>query len=776
MKIFEQQHLMNESTIVKKKRHKNQIVFNGLSLFMGISSLYMHPSYSMDEINLLELEASLNKIQQQVINFAQAYPNADENLMVFGKLGVGKTALHNFIAERTLTAQPASIGFKLHASSPLDGFEISHTGRGTIEPCFWYDAKRNRKCFDFPGHNDPGGYEKEISNSYFSREFVKNQVGVKILFAIPERDFDLPRCPNLSERLGEIVNYFRSDEELKDALGIVITMQRDVNPDTIFQSILETANDSPTSHINHNLRVRELVRHLANNSSTRVAAFPTPTNLAPYNAPHALERILRMINELTPISNPHINIAVSPGAREAVGLMGQKLNISLTNYIRTEEAKLIKNYCMEKMINFSQGSVSILREEFKVFSDQLKNIVNLISEHQPLAFANQLRGILQADPLSPRIKSIEFLKSINNTIPYDTGAWGGALTDTIEQIKNLSVVPQYEYGNGIFSLKGILLGTSDIIRSIENMPIKYPINILKIYSYNALFLDQDITLSGTLLSMISPYLKVIEPRCINLSGAHGMPPVADAVPRQHGLPGTHGQHGGHLYINAHIYGNINDLSVNTIGGNGGPGGKGGNGFDGSDGLNGDLTKITTQDPISIILHKGIGGMEKEELQVYHYEDQGTDGKSGGVPGKGGIGGLKGLNGTTHIENQWGNNLHNAIAINGTNGDHGTPGLGGIHGQHCKGKKYQYTIRHLFYVTESEREKRNRAAELEKVCHVGDRGRAASGDLPESYNTDGQQPQPMQIPLDYNSLKQEYILLYNQAKTTNTLIRNFPNIQ
>jgi hypothetical protein len=219
--------------------------------------------------------------------------------------------------------------------------------------------------------------------------------------------------------------------------------------------------------------------------------------------------------------------------------------------------------------------------------------------------------------------------------------------------------------------------------------------------------------------------------------------------------------------------------VHAKGGNGGIGGNGGNGANGVNGVNGNPGVITRQVPYKDhrVVHKK-RFVEFSGIQNF-YEHPGTNGTAGQNAGQGGKGGSAGKNGTTLIEGQWNNATQHTIATNGVDGMPGIPGMGGIHGRHCQGQINTNIDRWDRCWRKEGKENRHTAQPNQTPTAPGyaaPRGSAPNGVVPAGVNAAGQQPQTSHIPLDGNSLKHEYALLYDHEASINPMIRPFPNLR
>ena len=385
--------------------------------------------------------------------------------------------------------------------------------------------------------------------------------------------------------------------------------------------------------------------------------------------------------------------------------------------------------------------------------------------------SNRLSPYMDTNEVQKTIELLGFFKRINNTITYSVADWSTTLLDAVKnKIKGLVVAPPTEYANGILTIKGTLVGTSDINAALRHHPNPIKINV---YGLNTLFLDEDITSHGTSLHLLAPQWKVIGTRKIDLSGKNGVhgdrglnvswiSSSSDLDPRIHlsgtdGQPGKPGSNGGHFYGRGFTFHNLTQFTTKTDGGNGGNGGPGGNGREG------ESSKTKYPQPYKTV--------QISETEQHHYYDNGwSDAEPGGNGGRGGAKGIGGYAGDSFLdEHPWNSAPQNGEP--GVNGSPGKHGKGGMHYSYYKGitvsMRHDPPYQHIWY-------------EISDSTVKIDRGYARDGYQPSStdLNTSGQQQPTAQAPLNPVPIVQQY-KLYSSQEANNPIVspfmKVFPNL-
>ena len=97
---------------------------------------------------------------------------------------------------------------------------------------------------------------------------------------------------------------------------------------------------------------------------------------------------------------------------------------------------------------------------------------------------------------------MDFIRIVKNDIKYDTADWDNQLT-TLELINELIKDPEIEYIDQSLHIKASVLGFSEVNKAFKANSDK-DINYVKIFSYDTIYLDEDLVMKGINVSIISP--------------------------------------------------------------------------------------------------------------------------------------------------------------------------------------------------------------------------------------------------------------------------------
>ncbi len=450
--------------------------------------------------------------------------------------------------------------------------------------------------------------------------------------------------------------------------------------------------------------------------------------------------------------------------------------------------------------------------------------------------SNRLSPYMDTNEVQKTIELLGFFKRINNTITYSVADWSTTLLDAVKnKIKGLVVAPPTEYANGILTIKGTLVGTSDINAALRHHPNPIKINV---YGLSTLFVDENLTSPGTSLHLLAPQWKIVGTKTINLSGkdgangAHGSYGSYCGASGGAGQSGQHGGNGGHFFGKGFLFDHVNHLTVNTNGGNGGNGGDGGDGMRGADGRDGDLSKVTEIKTCNITrtfggrdgvigdnvnncafftewMYEAARGLYNDGATNWddssrysdmhaigttmHYEDKGTNGGVGGNAGRGGSKGKGGYCNLSIIDgHQWNSNPNPQNGQDGRkDGVVDRPGEGGRHGMHCQGIILTNTRLEYKYLGVSK--SINLSNPTRAYCakqhqepgwyrpDLGYKWQANPGNSVDGLNSSREHPSTIPTPLDRNAIDtiiQPYSLYYLQEANNpiaSPFIKVFPNL-
>ncbi len=208
------------------------------------------------------------------------------------------------------------------------------------------------------------------------------------------------------------------------------------------------------------------------------------------------------------------------------------------------------------------------------------------------------------------------------------------------------------------TLRGTIIGTSDIPQNIED------VTQLNVHASNSLLIDKNVELPSTNLVFASPFLNVMGPRSITLSGKGG----ASGIP---------GDSGGHFYAITDEVSNGNNLIIDVSGGNGGNGIDGLNGKNGENGYGGYINEVETR--------AATAHMEPVNYRSGSYGKPGKDAYKGSPGGQGGDKGSILFNNTNYkgIPGKYGVVTIIENGKKGNDGNNGVPGIGGLNGGETK---------------------------------------------------------------------------------------------
>ena len=711
-------------------------------------------------VNLQNELTSRNLRMSSLQEYIAQYPHANGFVFILGPAGSGKTVLAHILAQRQLHAEEDEDGIlRLDTNNPLPGFVIGHGAQaGTTFPAVWYDQDQNLFLTDCPGFGDPGGVEPDILNAFSIHHLLMNRGNIKIVMAIKEGEV-ITRSAHFIKLLNDITGVFQSDQDLQNNLSFVVTHQRQVRNGfgPFLERILNTVPQLSD-------RAKNLLRFLIHNHN-RVSSIPEVQNEGPFNFNAQLVR--GGVTNSRYVLNPQVRMEVGNDANFLVATLSQNLNDYLTHYMGTEGSQRVINHCL-KLIDAHQNSVGALRTSLGQFITTLEDIRRIPAESL-LLLPEQLRAMMNVDDMTKAIEQLCFFKRINNDVRYNTAACVSILLDnTLQKIRQLTVAPQEEYMGNILTLKGTLIGTSDINAALRRHPNPTTINV---FGLNTLLVDEDVTSHGTSTHLIAPQWKVVGVRSIDLSGkdgangAHGTHGSYSSASGRDGQPGAPGGNGGHFWGKGFTFDHLDQLlTVNTNGGDGGNGGNGGNGADGAD--------VRDDDPVEyreVYIKEPYWGKVRKYYNLY-YLQRGFPGQPGGNAGRGGNEGKGGYSGDSILQGHpWNAHPRNGQPRQG--GTPGTPGNGGRHGRDMEGH----------YNSESDKWLIPRG--LKSYKGYADSGRVPPprlpGELVKTVEVIVEQQQLVaQTRLDPAPIVQQYKLYYLQEANNpivSSFIKMFPNL-
>ncbi len=759
---------------------------------------------------VLSLQAAIKKIEKETQEIYDLQDPNVSHVILLGESGAGKTSFLHLLANKPLFAEKHNDGtyrLKAREQDRLPGSIIGEGySAGTILPYAWYDKENKTVYWDCPGFEDPDGAEQDIVNTFSIQKLFKGQSRVKVMLCVPQSDLQQKRAKYFLKMLKKMTKAFPNINQLKEAFSLVVTQKGD----GLISEALQSINIGNPPICKKYPDVKELVSFLTKHRQERVFEILAPKGPGKFYSPDPTEpgknyfdreETLSKLNLTAPVSKLDCEFKAEAESREVAGSLAQNLNNYLTDYMKTEGAQRIIQFCQQKIDDYS-GNISDLRTWFTQLIQSFRSLQK--DDITPDHFTGVLSGIkglgqvLNLREIKSTISQIDFLKGIKSDIDYDTSKWANALYGAIEQLESLKTPPKIKYdgSNNVLTIKGPLIGTSDVAEALRTN--QHPLNRIDVHSLNTLLIDANITSHGNFLSMEAPQWKVVGQKTIDLSGKVGSSGSNGGL-GQDGQPGGSGKNGGNFYGKGMKFDRLDQLTINTSGGQGGTGGNGGHGIDGTHGSNGALIPFQTNerrewkinchekhsaDP-SLFNYFGWGIAQHEITYSFTnniYNAQGTDGTVGGDSGKRGARGLGGNPGIAEIEGvTWTHDpQYRQPGAPGSKGSHEMVGTGGTHGQHCIGNVWTgVTVwddpwkGHWALPTRAHHDR-----VLVNPGHAGPRGKARDGTQPSARNKTGRQNPAQPTPLDKNPTLQAYKRFYEKKAANpkiNPFVKLFPNL-
>lgn len=557
---------------------------------MGSSAPRAVVDIAQTEETITRLQRDIQRIKDRTLRRAAQHQNISDKVVVIGRAGIGKTHLIEGLAGDLVAERAGFVGpMSLRPVNPLPDFQAAGGLVGTTIPAAWVDQAHNRVIWDCPGFNGPGGDEENIRNFTSINQLFNPQTRAKILVAVPEEDLADPRLIQLQTLFNTITEVFSQNNQLLNSLSLVVT-KTTVSHDNIKNALRAIRNQNPQLF---NQRARNLFNSLVDdfaNHPNRVTSFPVPTQLGPYQLDR--DSINNCLDSTQYTLNFRTQPNLDPGAQNYITTLAQDLNQYLENYMKTEGSQRVISYC-KKMIDNHQGPVNTLRTSLNTTKQTLQNLQRT-PENRPLNFATNLRNMIDVTDIEKAIEGLTFLKTLKGDIVHQIPSWSNAVLQTIDALTQLTAEPEHQYNtrSQMLSLKGPIIGTSDINRLLTRYQNIAEINV---FGLNTLIIDEDLTKQGIACHFLAPQWIVNGQKSININGKAGeaINSATDGALGQQGTdgrPGNPGENGGSFRGKAHTIKYVNPpqngpaLTVNTSGGQGGRGQNGGRGGNGEVGL------------------------------------------------------------------------------------------------------------------------------------------------------------------------------------------------
>lgn len=662
-----------------------------------LSSLTSFSADSHDESIVHQAIALRNDIEH-IVDIAESNRGAhalDEGrIIILGKTGCGKTTLVCGYAVGLKSEVNEDDVIQLNPSSPLQGFEPRFGAAvGTRFPTACYDPVTNVAIWDCPGFGDPRGPKDDILNA-FAIDKLFDGSPVKLILVVQDVDLDIEndRGINFFELLNQLVRYFPNEEQLQNALSLVVTKGGRPMPHARINTLLRQVLSVGAENLRLSPAAVRILDFLHRRGG-RVASLPRAQQEGAYSFDR--QRLVDSVKDANFVSNLEVDFkaGLKPEAKLLVVDYAQALNDYIVSYMKNEMTQKLVDHFNSQI----DGSAypALLREEFRQIKIALHNL-RQVPRSSPLDVVDILSSFVDTAELRKTIEVLMFLKRIRDSISIEVGEWSLALLNNVEpMLDNLSALPQiaYDSSSRALTVSGLFVSASDIKAGLSQHGEAKHVHA---FALNTLWLDEDITAQETCMNIISPQWKIVGERTIDLSGFGGCNGASGSCGYV-GRPGGFGGNGGHFYGKGSVFSQLENLRVITDGGQGGRGGDGGKGYDGKDGCDGDLSKETDCQTNTKSVHTEVHcgwNYDTETTKIKRsFHDEGSLGCAGGNGYSSGCGGLGGLGGCCTVDG--GVISSPPVGCRGGRGDSGYSGAGGKggkHGRDCQG------IQHTGYKT------------------------------------------------------------------------------
>lgn len=752
-----------------------------------------------EKVDLLQqaIDTTKTKLANSIL------PGVSESIIFLGPTGHGKSTLALLLKGDALNLI-SQYGLNLLGqtnASNTSAIEHSLTHSGTRIPNSYYvSSPHNMILWDCPGFGDLDQGTQSIINAFSIFEVCNLVQSTKIVLVVNENAL-ITRSANVIQLFNDITASFGNAagiEQLKNLVVLAITARKnlDFNP---FEVIKEMGRDFNNSL---HLASRTLINHLI--TSQHYTFMDAPIKGQEYSSYTVRSKILDALNQIEFGQLPSRQVVISGDSLRYINRLIQKINMVIKETLENNKSAIIA-HIKEIAHNFN-GRANNLRESIIYRKNRLEEL-RYITDEEVLRYS-------QFEEFSESVKNlirskIEAIQTLMRIVPaedqatirwFDLQNWFSTLSQPIRLLEVFGAPPASSYENDILTIKGLLIGTSDINAAINLYP-----NATSFYLFglNTLWIDEDIRRNGKKIAFISPKLKIMGEREIDVSGSTGdlqNPTVANMD--INGIPGLPGKNGGHVYGKGHEFINFSLLSIRTNGGTGGPGQHGGNGSKGNDGANGHeeetsrepFHRFTNNETAHGNYREWLGAAGEHETTVtgtsVYYNANGGDGNQGNRGGKGGKGGQGGYKGSVFFEGLTEQLYQHDTQTNnrggtGMPGNPGEPGIGGTHGKHHRGHlitgaraRYEIWKKTGPFGWGRETEHHDDALsdrwEVSKH-HEGERGSASKGTRHTELNDVDPQDPSSQAPLNIEDILNAYTDFYNSRKTdvlTNSFIIDF----
>ena len=222
--------------------------------------------------------------------------NNATRVIVLGNTGSGKSSLVHALVGKSMDVRKKNgkCILEVKPEDKIPGFVVSggvEAGTRRITSHLHHLDDRNAVVFwDCPGFLDPRGLFRDMLTSFAIEWLFAPPCSIKVFLILDRDSFDINRSRDVILRLKKLSDFFRDEEELKQAVSIIVTKQlwddEDINPlDSgamlvrIFRNIQNPSEVGLSPYELEN--IRSIIVHLRDNG--RIFSFPRPKCVGIYN-------------------------------------------------------------------------------------------------------------------------------------------------------------------------------------------------------------------------------------------------------------------------------------------------------------------------------------------------------------------------------------------------------------------------------------------------------------------------------------------------------------
>ncbi|CAG8751876.1 1777_t:CDS:1, partial [Racocetra fulgida] len=476
---------------------------------------------------------NIEKIEPQIlqdINEIDARISRQENsIIIIGETREGKTTLFNYLVGNSLFSKKnvnndefdIYSGVKTYIGDSLNNIEIKN---GSISQTSL--PLNQGEYWDCPGFGDSRGDEQNIINAYSIYMLTKNIEKLKVLVVVSENTIierSKTKFLNLIQYLGEI---FKNNNDLVKGLCLVVTQSEKLDLKKVRNRLRGILIERGRLE-SFSLSQRKILGFLSSDRS-QIAFFNAPREEGLISDKDKYE-ILDCIKKISYIENLEPSFSLRPEAVHFIKDLIEVLYNDIEVFMSKKFYSALRNY-VENLIDNHNDTFKKLRESLNELVTKVNAIIS--DTKNPQEFEDKLRQVLSIiellrkedlkDELQKKISQLNLIKLVKTesiSIQGNTSSWYHLINELINAIRSLMSEPTINCEGNILTFKGAIIGTEDIAETISHKDYKE----INVYSLNTIFIDKDIEASGAFLTFISPQLRVVGKRTINLKGKAGPP-------------------------------------------------------------------------------------------------------------------------------------------------------------------------------------------------------------------------------------------------------------